>query len=156
MPPGATSKGIVLSESVDARFRKLFSIEGGNFQAAGSVSKQIKMILKQLSIDNDLIWRVMIVAYEAEMNAVLYAYSCEVTLSVSTDCISLQFKDRGPGIPDIGLAMTEGYSTATREMRERGFGAGLGLPNMKKTSDRFHIESVIGEGTTLQMELDIP
>ena len=144
-----------MSDSAGSGFTKVFAIEGGNFQAAGSVSKQIKLILKQLCIDNDVIWRAMIVVYEAEMNAVLYAYSCEVTLNVTTQCIQLEFKDRGPGIPDISLAMTEGYSTATREMRERGFGAGLGLPNMKKTSDRFSIASVVGEGTTLNIELDV-
>lgn len=156
MPPGAKSKGFVLTEPVSAVFTKVFGIEGGNFQAAGTVSKQIKQILKQLNIDNDIIWRTMIVAYEAEMNSVLYTSSCNVTLSVSTECIQMEFKDSGPGIPDIDLAMTEGFSTATREMRERGFGAGLGLPNMKKTSDRFKIASIMGEGTTLNIEIDIP
>lgn len=98
----------------------------------------------------------MIISYEAEMNVVLYAHRCTVTLSISPKQIHITFKDQGPGIPDIPLAMTEGYSTATREMRERGFGAGLGLPNMKKTADEFSIESTVGEGTTIDVDLHIP
>lgn len=137
-------------------FKKEFRIEGGDFQNAGSVSKQIKKILKQLNIDADIIWRAMIIAYEAEMNVVLYAHRCVVTLSISPKHIHITFKDQGPGIPNIPLAMTEGYSTATREMRERGFGAGLGLPNIKKTADEFAIESVVGEGTTIDVDLFIP
>ncbi|MBN1354903.1 ATP-binding protein [bacterium] len=136
-------------------FKKAFHIEGGNFQSAGSVSKQIKRILKQLNIDGELIWRAMIVAYEAEMNVVLYAHQCEVTLEISPSKVHMTFEDEGPGIPDVALAMTEGYSTATREMRERGFGAGLGLPNIKKTSDQFEINTVVGKGTTLDMDIMI-
>jgi len=136
-------------------FKKEFRIEGGDFQNAGSVSKQIKKILKQLNIDADVIWRAMIISYEAEMNVVLYAYRCIVTLTISPKCIHITFKDQGPGIPDISLALTEGYSTATREMRERGFGAGLGLPNIKKTADEFSIESTVGEGTTIDVDLQI-
>jgi serine/threonine-protein kinase RsbT len=133
-------------------FQKVFSITGGDFAAAGSVSKQIKKILKQLNFNGDLIWRTMIASYEAEMNVVLYAQECEVHLEVSAEKIHLSFKDRGPGIPDINLALQEGYSTATREMRERGFGAGLGLPNMKKTADSFDIESTVGHGTKISMD----
>lgn len=134
-------------------FKKTFNITGGDFKNAGSVSKQIKKILKQLNLDGDLIWRAMIIAYEAEMNVVLYAEECLVTLSISPQNIHLQFKDSGPGIPDLDLALTEGYSTATREMRERGFGAGLGLPNIKKTADTFAIESTVDQGTTVDVDL---
>jgi serine/threonine-protein kinase RsbT len=144
-----------LSGSETVLFKKSFHIEGGSFQKAGTVSKQIKRILKQLNIDGELIWRAMIVAYEAEMNVVLYAIECEVTLEISPTKIQLKFEDKGPGIPDLNLALTEGFSTATREMRERGFGAGLGLPNIKKTADHFEIDSVVGEGTTLKMEIQI-
>ncbi|MBN1551051.1 anti-sigma regulatory factor [bacterium] len=136
-------------------FRKSYHIEGGNFQSAGSVSKKIKQILKQLNIDGEIIWRAMIVAYEAEMNVVLYASEAEVILEISPKKICMIFKDKGPGIPDIPLAMTEGYSTATREMRERGFGAGLGLPNIKKTADNFDIQSTVGSGTQLIIDINI-
>ncbi|MBN1297466.1 ATP-binding protein, partial [bacterium] len=129
-------------------YTKSFHVEGSDFQNAGSVSKQVKKILKQLNIDADTIWRVMIVCYEAEMNAILYANQCEVTLTILPDRIHLMLVDDGPGIPDIEKALTEGFSTATREMRERGFGAGLGLPNIRKTSDEFDIVSTVGVGTT--------
>lgn len=139
-----------------ALFTKSFTVEGSDFQNAGSVSKQVKKILKQLNIDPDTIWRVMIVCYEAEMNAVLYANMCHVTLSIFPDRIHLNLDDEGPGIEDIEKALTEGFSTATREMRERGFGAGLGLPNIKKTSDEFHIQSEVGVGTTLDISVMLP
>lgn len=137
-------------------FRRTFQITGSDFQNAGSVSKEIKKTLKQLSIDGELIWRVMIVSYEAEMNVVLYAHECTVTLEISPTAIHLVFDDRGPGIPDVPLAMTEGYSTATREMRERGFGAGLGLPNIKKTCDQLEVTSTVGVGTKLDIRIIIP
>ncbi len=137
-------------------FTKTFTIEGNNFQHAGTVSKQIKKILKQLSVDSEIIWRVMIVSYEAEMNAVLYTRNCTVTMEISASNVHLVFDDEGPGIPDIDKALTEGYSTATRDMRERGFGAGLGLPNIKKTSDKFSIESVVGKGTVLKIDVFLP
>ncbi|MCU0611160.1 MAG: anti-sigma regulatory factor [Candidatus Eisenbacteria bacterium] len=137
-------------------FRRVFKITGGDFQNAGSVSKEIKKALKQLNTDAEVIWRAMIVSYEAEMNVVLYARECEMTLEISQSGIHLVFDDRGPGIPDVGLAMTEGYSTATREMRERGFGAGLGLPNIKKTSDHLEVVSTVGFGTRLDIRLMFP
>lgn len=137
-------------------FTKIFRIDGGDFKNAGKVSKQIKKILKQLNIDEEIIWRTMIVAYEAEMNVVLYAYHCDVLLEINPEMIKMRFTDKGPGIADIPLAMTEGYSTATREMRERGFGAGLGLPNIKKTSDKFDIASVVNDGTMLSMTILLP
>ncbi|MCD4652678.1 ATP-binding protein [bacterium] len=139
-----------------ALFTKSFSIEGSNFQNAGAVSKQIKKILKQLNIDPEIIWRFMIVCYEAEMNVVLYAEHCDVVLNIFEGKIHLTLKDKGPGIPNIEKALTEGYSTATRAMRERGFGAGLGLPNIKKTSDEFEIESTVGMGTTLNIGIFLP
>jgi serine/threonine-protein kinase RsbT len=134
-------------------FRKTFQVSGGDFTNAGRVSKQIKKVLQQLNIDADVIWRAMIVSYEAEMNVVLYATVCAVALEISHDTIRLVFDDKGPGIPDIALAMTEGFSTATREMRERGFGAGLGLPNIQKTADGFDITSRVGVGTRLDINI---
>jgi serine/threonine-protein kinase RsbT len=142
-------------ESIDSIFRKTFNIQGGNFQAAGNVSKEIKKILKQCNLNPDMIWKAMIASYEAEMNVVLYAHNCEVTLEITLERLRMIFEDQGPGIPDIALALTEGYSTATREMRERGFGAGLGLPNMKKTADHFEIASTMGVGTTILLEFKV-
>jgi serine/threonine-protein kinase RsbT len=144
---------VVLSTQDGPLFRKTFQVVGGDFANAGSVSKQIKKILKQLNIDGDVIWRAMIVSYEAEMNVVLYATLCKVVLEIGRNAIHLVFDDEGPGIPDIAMAMTEGYSTATREMRERGFGAGLGLPNIKKTADHFEINSTVGVGTRLDISI---
>jgi anti-sigma regulatory factor (Ser/Thr protein kinase) len=144
---------VAASTQNEALFRKSFHVTGGDFTNAGGVSKQIKKTLKKLNIDGDVIWRAMIVSYEAEMNVVLYATVCEVVLEISRDTIHLVFDDQGPGIPDIAIAMTEGYSTATREMRERGFGAGLGLPNIRKTSDRFEISSTVGVGTRLDISI---
>jgi serine/threonine-protein kinase RsbT len=144
-----------LTDSNASIFKKTFQIEGGDFQNAGFVSKQIKKILKQLNLNGDLIWRAMIASYEAEMNVVLYAHGGEVTLEITQAKLSIQFKDKGPGIPNVPLAMTEGFSTATREMRERGFGAGLGLPNMKKTADTFEISSIVGDGTTISLGFNV-
>ncbi len=145
-----------MSTNDNVIYTRNFEIEGGNFQYAGTISKQIKKILKQLNIDGEVIWRVMIVAYEAEMNVVLYADQCNVTLEISPQVIRLIFDDEGPGIPDVDQAMVEGYSTATREMRERGFGAGLGLPNIKKTSDHLDVQSEVGTGTKLTIEINLP
>ncbi|MBN1424387.1 anti-sigma regulatory factor [Candidatus Fermentibacteria bacterium] len=137
-------------------FRRSFKVVGSDFLNAGSVSKDIKKALKQLNVDAEVIWRALIVSYEAEMNAVLYAHECDITLEISHSGIHLVFDDRGPGIPDIALAMTEGFSTATREMRERGFGAGLGLPNIKKTSDSLEVTSTVGKGTRLDIHILFP
>jgi anti-sigma regulatory factor (Ser/Thr protein kinase) len=96
-----------------------------------------------------------IAAYEAEMNVVMYAERGELVLHVTPELLSLRIEDRGPGIPDISLAMREGYSTATPEMREMGFGAGMGLPNIQKNADRFEIASEVGRGTSLGIFFDL-
>jgi anti-sigma regulatory factor (Ser/Thr protein kinase) len=93
--------------------------------------------------------------YEAEMNVVMYATDATVTLELTPKAIRIVIDDRGPGIPDVELAMQEGYSTATPEMREMGFGAGMGLPNIKKNADHFRIESIVGKGTTLEICINI-
>ena len=144
-----------MANSTDTLFKKEFTIPGGDFQQAGSVSKAIKKILKQLNIDSEIIWRTMIVAYEAEMNVVLYAKAAKVTVQINPHLIHMIFDDEGPGIPDIPLAMTEGFSTATPAIRERGFGAGLGLPNIKKTADNFEIRSTVGKGTYLDIAIKL-
>jgi anti-sigma regulatory factor (Ser/Thr protein kinase) len=130
-----------------------FSIMGGDFHHAGYVSTQIKEILKELGIDSSIVRRAAIAAYEAEMNVVMYAQRGIFTLEVTPEQIRFVVEDEGQGIPDIELAMQEGYSTATPEMREMGFGAGMGLPNIKKNSDRFEITSEVGKGTCLNITI---
>ncbi len=132
-------------------FVHTFEINGGDFSKAGNVSTHIKDILKEIGIDPSIIRRAAIASYEAEMNVVMYAHKAAITLILNPKLIELKFDDQGPGIPDIQLAMQEGYSTATPEMREMGFGAGMGLPNIKKNSDRFEISSVAGGGTLLDI-----
>jgi len=127
--------------------RESFEIQGQNFDKAGEISSEIKVILRDLDIDAACLRRVVIVAFEAEMNVVMYARRGTLTLILTDKDISLEVNDDGPGIPDIDLALQEGYSTASDEMRDMGFGFGMGLPNMKKNSDDFCIESEVGKGT---------
>jgi anti-sigma regulatory factor (Ser/Thr protein kinase) len=127
--------------------RESYSIQGRNFDKAGEISSEIKVILRDLGIEAAYARRVVIVAFEAEMNVVMYADQGTLTLILTDRDISLEIKDEGPGIEDIELAMKEGYSTASDEMREMGFGFGMGLSNMKKNSDDFYIESEVGKGT---------
>jgi serine/threonine-protein kinase RsbT len=134
---------------VETLFSQQFSVEGRDFRNAGQVSTQIKTILKQVGIPGEIIRRVAIAAYEAEMNIVMYAKRGVVTLHIEPEKVELRVEDEGPGIEDIELAMQEGYSTASPEMREMGFGAGMGLPNIKKNSDEFSISSALGKGTQL-------
>jgi serine/threonine-protein kinase RsbT len=129
--------------------KKTYPVHGRNFDKAGEAATEIKQLLKELGLDAALIHRAVVVAFEAEMNVVMYASEGTVTLVLTDDDIQLEVADRGPGIADIALAMTEGYSTATNEMREMGFGFGMGLPNIKKNSDVFHIDSVLNTGTTV-------
>ena len=128
-----------------------FELEGGNFSKAGSASSQIKKVLKQLSIDPRIIKRVVVALYEAEVNVVAHGRRGTVLAQIEVDRISLLLQDEGPGIPDIDQAMQEGFSTASAAVREMGFGAGMGLPNMKKNVDELMIESKVGEGTTVRM-----
>lgn len=132
-------------------FSQTFVVEGKDFFNAGKASTEIKSILKQLGVGGTAIRRMAIAAYEAEMNVVMYAKRAEMTFTVTPEIITLVVNDEGPGIPDVTLAMQEGYSTATPEMRELGFGAGMGLPNIKKNSDGFQIESEVGRGTRLEI-----
>jgi len=133
-----------------------FHIEGGNFNSAGMVSTSIKSILKELGIPGDIVRRAAIVSYEAEINVVSYAKKGLVTLLVDAGSVNIEVKDEGPGIPNIELAMQEGYSTADQRIREMGFGAGMGLCNIKNYSDLFHIESEVGKGTHLKMIIYTP
>jgi serine/threonine-protein kinase RsbT len=127
--------------------RRTFAVRGGDFENAGETSAGVTAILKDLEIDPDIILRVGVVTFEAEMNVVMYADKGTVTFVLRDDEIALEVTDQGPGIPDIDLAMQPGYSTASDEMRDRGFGYGLGLPNIKKNSDAFVLETQVGKGT---------
>ncbi len=134
-----------------APYSQIFVIEGKDFFNAGKASIEIKAILRELGIDPGVIRRAAIAAYEAEMNVVMYAERGIFTFGMTPEEITMAVDDKGPGIPDVDLAMQEGYSTATNEMREMGFGAGMGLPNIKKNSDKFFIRSVVGKGTRLDI-----
>lgn len=129
--------------------REGYEIQGRNFDKAGEVAGEIKVVLRDLGINAVDLRRMVIVAFEAEMNVVMYAQRGTMTLIVTDEDLSLEILDEGPGIPDIELALQEGYSTASDEMREMGFGFGMGLPNMKKYSDEFRIESEVGKGTSV-------
>ena len=128
-----------------------FKINGGDFGKAGRTSTSIKEILKELGIDHSIVIRASISVYEAEMNVVMYAKKGIVTLNITPEELHLKLEDEGQGIADIDQAMKEGFSTATHEMREMGFGAGMGLPNIRKNADRFKITSIPGKGTTLDI-----
>jgi len=133
----------------DVLYSQEFSILGKDFSNAGSVSTEIKSILKEIGFDPAVIRRAAIASYEAEMNVVMYAVRAVVRLSATPRTIEIEFEDEGQGIADIEQAMVEGFSTATPEMREMGFGAGMGLPNIKKNSDDLRISSEVGKGTKL-------
>lgn len=133
-----------------------FIIEGRNFRNAGTISSKVKGILKELGFDPKFVRRVAIASYEAEMNVVCHAEQGTLHVSVMPAALRIVVTDKGPGISDINLAMQEGYSTATPEIREMGFGAGMGLPNMKKNADELHITSTVGEGTMVEMIIRPP
>jgi len=128
-----------------------FSLEGGDFTQAGMASSRVKTVLKQLGVDAKCIKNIVIAIYEAEVNVVAHAYSGQIKILIDKDKITTSLKDSGPGIPDIELAMQEGFSTASKKVREMGFGAGMGLPNIKKNTDELKIDSIVGEGTTVTM-----
>jgi serine/threonine-protein kinase RsbT len=133
-----------------------FNIEGGNFNDAGTVSTRIKSILKQKGLPNDVVRKSAIVCYEAEINIVSYARKGTVNLTVTPETIEIEVFDEGPGIPDIETAMQQGYSTANQQIREMGFGAGMGLHNINTYSDKFDISSEVNKGTFLKMIINNP
>jgi anti-sigma regulatory factor (Ser/Thr protein kinase) len=128
-----------------------FDIEGGNFSKAGTASSDVKKILKKLNVDPKLIKRIVVSIYEAEVNVVAHAYEGEMNVSIFPEKIIVRIVDKGPGIPDIDLAMQKGYSTASPEVREMGFGAGMGLPNIKKNTNELNIKSEVGVGTEIEL-----
>ncbi len=128
-----------------------YTIDGNNFTTAGQASSNIKKVLKQLGVSPEAIRKAAISMYEGEINTIIHGKGGEANVAISSDAITIVFTDNGPGISDIDKAMQEGFSTATDEARELGFGAGMGLPNMKKYSDSMTIESQVGKGTTVTM-----
>lgn len=132
-----------------------FFVEGNDFANAGMVSTQIKSVLKKIGLNQKLIRRVAISAYEGEMNVVMHAIRARVNLQVTPKNIEVVIDDEGKGIPNVEQAMEEGYTTATEEMRAMGFGSGMGLPNIKKNSDDLQITSEIEKGTRLVMRFHI-
>lgn len=134
-----------------ASFSKTFPVKGGDFASAGEASVQIKNILKEVGFDLSVIRRAAVASYEAEMNVVMYGGGGTVEVRVNPQDVTLIVSDQGPGIPDVEKAMQEGYSTATDEMREMGFGAGMGLPNIRKNSNNLEIITGKGRGTRLEI-----
>ena len=128
-----------------------FQLQGGDFNSAGNVSTRIKKILQQIGAKPETIRRASIATYEAEINVAIHATSGEITLKASPEAIEIICADQGPGIPDVELAMQPGYSTASDEVRELGFGAGMGLPNMQRCADTLEIKTQVGVGTTVDM-----
>jgi len=129
--------------------RKTYQVNGRDFDKAGETAAEIKQILNQLGIDSNLIHRTVVIAFEAEMNVVMYASEGTITFVLTDEDIQLEIADNGPGIGDLEMALTEGFSTATDEMREMGFGFGMGLPNIRRNADGFNLESAVGTGTTV-------
>ena len=128
-----------------------FEVQGGDFSNAGQASSQIKKILKQLNVDPKTIKRTVVALYEGEVNIVAHARKGKIKVDIETDKIEAVLSDEGPGIENIDQAMQDGYSTASEEVREMGFGAGMGLSNMKKNSDGMDMQSVVNKGTTVKI-----
>lgn len=128
-----------------------FDVDGNDFTLAGDCSGKVKKILTQIGMDPSVIRKTAIAMYEGEINMVIHANGGTIDVTVEPDKIIAVLKDTGPGIKNIEKAMQEGFSTATNQVRELGFGAGMGLPNMKKYSDEMNINTVIGEGTTVEL-----
>ena len=131
-----------------------YTVSPDDFTRAGEASSDLKNMLKQLNVAPDIVRRIAIAMYEGEINMVIHANGGTITVLISTSQVKMILKDSGPGIPDIEKAMEAGYSTAPDNIRSLGFGAGMGLPNMKKYSDDMHIETELGVGTTVTMTVN--
>lgn len=130
-----------------------YIIEDDDFTKAGEASSSLKQTLKQMNLPSDVIRRCSIAIYEGEINMVIHANGGHIDVDIYPDKITMVLQDVGPGIPDIDLAMQEGYSTADEEIHNLGFGAGMGLPNMKRSCDEFDIETELNVGTTVTMTI---
>ena len=134
---------------------EVFSVEKDDFVTAGEASAKIKRTLKKLGVDSVLLRRISVCAYEVELNLVIHSLGGTIDFQVTQDGVTLLVKDRGPGIPDLDLAMREGWSTAPESVRMMGFGAVMGLPNMKRNADEFDIKSEVGVGTEILMKFKL-
>ncbi|MDK2823632.1 MAG: serine/threonine-protein kinase RsbT [Clostridia bacterium] len=132
-----------------------FTITAGDFSTAGKAASEVKRILGQIGFPPAIIRRVAVATYEAEMNIVIHSFGGKITLFITPRKINILCEDNGPGIADIDLAMQEGFSTAPDKIRELGFGAGMGLPNIKRCSDEFKIYSEVGKGTKLEISIKL-
>ncbi|MBQ9944383.1 MAG: anti-sigma regulatory factor [Clostridia bacterium] len=133
----------------------VYPVAADNYTCAGEASADIKRKLKQLGVDSKVLRRVSVASYEVELNLVIHSDGGEMIMDVDEGGVTLISQDIGPGIPDIQMAMREGYSTADEEARSLGFGAGMGLPNMKRNADGFSIESEVGKGTRIEMRFNL-
>lgn len=136
-------------------YKLSYKVDGKDFTAAGEASRNLKKVLGQLGIKPQIARKATIAMYEGEINMVIHADGGVIDVEITKEKIHMFLRDRGPGINNINLAMTEGYSTATDKVRELGFGAGMGLPNMKKYTDYFNIVTNLGVGTTVEMIVNI-
>ena len=134
----------------------VYPVEGGDLIEAGEASSKMKLTLKKLGLPQDVIRRASICMYEGEINMVIHADGGQAEVEVDADQIIIRMQDTGPGIPDVAQAMQEGFSTAGQTARELGFGAGMGLPNIKRYSDEMSIETELGKGTTVTVHIKIP
>ena len=132
-----------------------YDVDGADFSSAGAASVRVKKKLRQLGYSPDVIRKVSLAMYEGEINMVIHANGGTVDVEVTDEEIIMVLTDKGPGIPDVELAMQAGYSTAKDNIRNLGFGAGMGIPNMKKYTDYMRIDTVVGEGTTVTMKVNI-
>ncbi|HIZ82646.1 MAG TPA: ATP-binding protein [Candidatus Mediterraneibacter pullistercoris] len=132
-----------------------YIIDGDDFTRAGEASSSVKNKLKMLGVNSEAIRKTAIAMYEGEINMVIHADGGTITVTISDTDITMVLADKGPGIPDIGKAMQEGFSTAREEVRSLGFGAGMGLPNMKRFTDEMQIDTVVGQGTTITMKVNL-
>lgn len=130
-----------------------YDVSGTDFTCAGEASSKIKRNLKELGFPTSVIRNVAIAVYEGEINLVIHGGGGVIDVEISPECISIVLADQGPGIPDVSLAMQEGYSTAPDNVRQLGFGAGMGLPNIKKYTDEMIIETEVGKGTTIRLKV---
>lgn len=130
-----------------------YDVSGTDFTCAGEASSKIKKNLKELGFPTSVIRNVAIAVYEGEINMVIHGGGGVIDVEISPECISIILADQGPGIPDVALAMQEGYSTAPDNVRQLGFGAGMGLPNIKKYTDEMIIETQVGKGTTIKLKV---
>ncbi len=130
-----------------------YEVSGTDFTCAGEASGKIKKNLKELGFPTNIVRNVAIAVYEGEINMVIHGGGGVIDVEISPDCISIVLADQGPGIPDVSLAMQEGYSTAPDNVRQLGFGAGMGLPNIKKYTDEMIIETEVGKGTTIKLKV---